>query len=62
MKIADLTADPQNLGRRCFGMEISPEYVAVTLERTTTLACECKLDGRKQIKRKKAKTVKDARA
>ena len=31
----------ENLGRRCFGMEISPEYVAVALERATKLGCKC---------------------
>jgi DNA modification methylase len=32
----------EQLGRRCFGIDISPGYVAVTLERMTKLGCTCK--------------------
>lgn len=31
----------EQLGRRCFGCEIEPKYVAVTLDRMTKLGCEC---------------------
>lgn len=31
----------ENLGRRGFGIEIEPKYVAVALERMTQLGCEC---------------------
>ena len=33
----------ENLNRRCFGMEISPKYCAVILQRMTDAGCECKL-------------------
>ena len=32
------------LKRRCFGMEISPEYCAVILQRMTDAGCTCKLE------------------
>lgn len=34
----------EQLGRRCYGMEISPAYCAVILERMTTLGCTCRLE------------------
>ena len=33
----------QQLNRRCYGMEIEPKYVAVTLERLSQMGVECKL-------------------
>lgn len=35
----------EQLGRRCYGMEISPGYVAVALERMTKLGCKCELES-----------------
>lgn len=37
----------EQLNRRTFGMEISPGYVAVILERMTAQGCKCKLSGEK---------------
>ena len=31
------------LGRRCYGLEIEPKYVAVILQRMTDVGCECRL-------------------
>jgi modification methylase len=33
----------EQLNRRCFGMEISPAYCAVILQRMTDAGCECEL-------------------
>ena len=33
----------EQLGRRCYGMEISPRYAAVILERMTEAGCTCRL-------------------
>ena len=35
----------EQLNRRCFGMEISPKYVAVILQRMKEAGCECSLEG-----------------
>ena len=34
----------EQLNRRCFGMEISPKYVAVILQRMKDAGCECRLE------------------
>ena len=50
-KLGDAVFDPflgsgttmvaaEQLGRRCFGIEIEPKYVAVALERMTALGCK----------------------
>jgi hypothetical protein len=36
----------QQLGRKCYGMEISPAYVAVTLERMSAMGLEPELIGK----------------
>ena len=33
----------EQLNRRCYGMEISPKYIAVILQRMTDAGCECRL-------------------
>ena len=33
----------EETGRTCVAMELEPRFVAVSLERLTTLGCECKL-------------------
>ena len=35
----------EQLNRRCYGMEISPKYVAVILQRMKEAGCECSLEG-----------------
>lgn len=35
----------EQLNRRCYGIEISPAYVAVALQRMKDMGCECKLEA-----------------
>ena len=35
----------EQLNRRCFGMEISPKYCAVILQRMKDAGCTCRLEG-----------------
>ncbi len=34
----------ERLGRRCFGLEISPKYCAVILQRMKDAGCKCSLE------------------
>lgn len=44
----------QNLGRRCYGMEIEPKYCAVILERMTAMGLKPKLEAHGKERRRKA--------